>query len=150
MSLADYDIPRERIELPGKAVNGEKPHFFVRGLCLEDMTFLVQRHLGPITRAAKLWQESRADAIQTGNLTSFILTLAKDFPELAAEVISAAADELNDIATAKARRIPIASQIAALTAISRLTVEDAGGLKNLLAEMQERVKDAAGVGEPQS
>lgn len=140
--LADYEIQRERIELPGKAVDGVKPHFMVRGLCLEDMTFLVQNHLGPITRAAKLWQEQRADVIRTGNLAQFILTVVKDFPELAAEVISAAADELNEIATAKARRLPIASQIAALTAITRLTMEDAGGLKNLLAEMQARLKAA--------
>jgi hypothetical protein len=39
------------------------------------------------------------------------MTLAKDFPELAAEVISAAADELDDEATAKARQLPIATQI---------------------------------------
>ena len=88
--------------------------------------------------------------IRTGNLQQFILTLVKDFPELAAEVISAGADEFNDLATAKARRIPIASQIAALTAISRLSMEDAGGLKNLLAEMQARLNAAAGVGEEQS
>jgi hypothetical protein len=47
-------------------VNGVKPFFEVRGLCLDDMTFLVQRHLGPITRALKLWQESREDVLRTG------------------------------------------------------------------------------------
>jgi hypothetical protein len=118
MKLSDYTIQRERITLPGKAVDGVKPFFEVRGLCLEDMTFLVQRHLGPITRALKLWQESREDVIRTGNMQQFVLSLVSDFPELAAEVISAAADELDEGATAKARQLPIASQIAALTAIS--------------------------------
>lgn len=146
MKLADYIIPRERITLPGKSVNGAKPFFEVRGLCLDDMTFLVQRHLGPITRALKLWQESREDIIRTGNLQQFVLSLAKDFPELAAEVISCAADEIDDEASAKAGRLPIATQIAALTAVSRLSMEDAGGLKNLLAEMQQRLESAAGVG----
>jgi hypothetical protein len=145
MKLSDYTIQRERITLPGKAVDGVKPFFEVRGLCLEDMTFLVQRHLGPITRALKLWQESREDVIRTGNMQQFVLSLVSDFPELAAEVISAAADELDEGATAKARQLPIASQIAALTAISRLSMEDAGGLGNLLAEMRQRLESAAGV-----
>jgi hypothetical protein len=146
MKLADYTIQREKITLPGKAVDGEKPFFEVRGLCLDDMTFLIQRHLGPITRALKLWQESREDIIRTGNISQFVMVLAKDFPELAAEVISAAADELDDAATAKAGKLPIAAQIAALSAISRLSMEDAGGLGNLLAEMRQRLESAAGVG----
>jgi hypothetical protein len=146
MKLADYTIQREKITLPGKAVGGEKPFFEVRGLCLDDMTFLIQRHLGPITRALKLWQESREDVIRTGNVSQFVMVLAKDFPELAAEVISAAADELDEAATAKAGKLPIAAQIAALSAISRLSMEDAGGLGNLLAEMRQRLASAAGVG----
>jgi hypothetical protein len=145
MKLADYVIPREKINLPGKPVDGVKPFFEVRGLCLDDMTFLVQRHLGPITRALKLWQEQREDVIRTGNLGQFVMTLAKDFPDLMGEVISAAADELDEGATAKARQLPIATQIAALTAISRLSMEDAGGLGNLLAEMRQRLESAAGV-----
>jgi hypothetical protein len=146
MKLAEYTIPRERITLPGKPVDGVKPFFEVRGLCLDDMTYLVQRHLGPITRALKLWQESREDVIRTGNLQQFVMTLVKDFPELGAEVISAAADELNDGATAKAKELPIATQILALTTISRLSMEDAGGLGNLLAEMRQRLEDVAGAG----
>jgi hypothetical protein len=122
MKLADYTIQRERIPLPGKPVNGVKPFFEVRGLNLDDMTFLVQRHLGPITRALKLWQESREDVLRTGNLSQFVMTLARDFPELGAEVISAAADELNDEATNKARQLPIATQIMALNAISKLSM----------------------------
>jgi hypothetical protein len=145
MKLSDYTIQREQIPLPGPAKGGVKPFFEVRGLCLDDMTFLVQRHLGPITRALKIWQEQREDVIRTGNLSQFIMTLAKDFPELMAEVISAAADELDDGATATARQLPIATQIAALSAISRLSMEDAGGLGNLLAEMRQRLSDAAGV-----
>lgn len=146
MKLSDYTILREKITLPGKPVDGVKPFFEVRGLCLDDMTFLVQRHLGPITRALKLWQESREDVLRTGNVAQFAMTIAKDFPELAAEVISAAADELDEGATAKARQLPIAAQIAALAAIARLSVEDAGGLGNLLAEMRQRLESAAGVG----
>jgi hypothetical protein len=143
MKLEEYTIPRERITLPGKAVNGVKPFIEVRGLCLDDMTYIVQNHLGPLTRAMKTWQESKADIIRTGNLQQFLLTIIKDFPDLAAEVISAAADELSEAATATAKRLPLASQISALAAISRLTMEDVGGLGNLLAEMRQRFESAA-------
>ena len=75
------------------------------------------------------------------------LRLAKDFPELGAEVISAGADEFDDEATAKARQLPIATQIMALNAIAKLSMEDAGGLGNLLAEMRRRLESAVSVGD---
>lgn len=144
MLLKDYVIPRSRITLPGKAgPDGEKPHFMVRGITLDDMTFLVQQHLGPITRALKLYQESRENVLVTGNLQGFILTFARDFPELAAEVISAASDSLDDETRKIAKQLPISVQISALAEITRLTLEDAGGLGNLLAEMRQRLESAA-------
>lgn len=143
MLLKDFVIPRKRIELPGKAVNGVKPFFEVRGLTLDDLTFLVQQHLDPIVRAVKMYQESREDILRTGNLQGFVLALARDFPALAAEVISAASDSLDDETRNVAAKLPISVQIVALTEITRLTVEDAGGLGNLLAEMRGRLKDAA-------
>ena len=145
MQLKEYTIQRERITLPGKPVNGVKPFIEVRGICADDITYLLQRHLGPLTRAVKLWQESKQDIIRTGNLQQFILTLLRDFPDITAEVISACADELDDEAVQTARKLPLASQLAALTAIARLTQEEAGGLGNLLAEMRSRLEGVAGV-----
>lgn len=150
MLLKDYAIPRSKITLPGKAVDGVKPFFEVRGLCLEDMTFLIGQHLGPITRALKLYQESRADVLKTGNLQGFVMTVARDFPELAAEVISAGADQLDDTTRKVARQLPISVQIMALTEITRLSLEDAGGLKNLLAEMTATLQKAAAEVESES
>lgn len=147
MQLKDFTIPRTKITLPGKAVDGVKPFFLVRGITLDDMTFLVGQHLGPITRAIKMYQESKEDIVTSGNFHGFIMTLARDFPDLVAEVISAATDSLDDETRNVARKLPISVQILALNEIVRLSVEDAGGLKNLLAEMQERLKDAASVGE---
>lgn len=143
MQLKEFMIPRSRITLPGPAKGGEKPFFEVRGLCLDDMTFLVSQHVGPITRALKLYQESRDDILTSGNLQGFVLTLARDFPDLVAEVISAASDSLDDETRKIAKTLPIGVQIAAVTEITRLTLEDSGGLKNLLAEMQARLKNAA-------
>lgn len=148
MQLKDFTIPRTRINLPGKAdKDGNKPYFEVRGLTLDDLTFLIGQHLGPITRALKLYQESREDVLKTGNLSGFIMSLARDFPDLVAEVISAATDSLDDATRNIARQLPISVQLLAINEITRLSIEDAGGLKNLLAEMQERLKDAASVGE---
>lgn len=143
MLLKDYVIPRSDIPLPGKAVNGVKPFFQVRGLTLDDLTFLISQHLGPITRAVKLYQESREDILKTGNLQGFVMTLARDFPELGAEVISAASDSLDPETRNVAKQLPIATQIKALAEITRLTLEDAGGLGNLLAEMRGQIESLA-------
>lgn len=148
MLLADYEIPREKITLPGKLKDGSKPFIEVRGLCADDMTYLLQRHLGPITRAVKLWQESKADIIRQGNLQQFILTLIRDFPDIVAEVISACVDQLDDATVQTARRLPLASQIAALTAVFKLTQDDAGGLGNLLAEFRQRLEGVASAAIP--
>src|SRR5690349_1602155 len=108
MLLKDYVIPRSKVPLPGKAgPDGEKPYFMVRGITLDDMSFLVSQHLEPITRAVKLYQESRADIMTTGNLQGFMLTLARDFPDLAAEVISAASDSLDDTTRKVAKALPV-------------------------------------------
>lgn len=143
MLLKDYVIPRAKITLPGKAKGGEKPYFEVRGITLDDMTFLIGQHLEPISRAVKLYQESREDILATGNLQGFVMTIARDFPDLAAEVISAASDSLDDETRKVAKQLPIATQIHALSEIVRLSLEDAGGLGNLLAEMRARIESAA-------
>jgi hypothetical protein len=136
MELREYVIPKAAVPLPGKSKDGTKPSFEVRGLCADDLTFLISLHHEPITRALKLYQESREDILATGRLNGFVLTLIKDFPALVAEVISAANDALDDETRAVVRKLPITTQLAAVTEIVRLTVEDAGGLKNLFAEMQ--------------
>lgn len=150
MLLKDYVIPRAKITLPGPKVGGEKPFFEVRGITLDDMTFLVSEHLGPITRALKLYQESREDILATGNLQGFIMSIARDFPDLGAEVISAASDSLDAETRKVAKQLPLATQIHALSEIMRLTLEDAGGLGNLLAEMRARIESAAANGEQSS
>lgn len=128
MQLRDYEIPKATIPLPGKT------SFEVRGLTTADISFLIENHLGPITRAVKLYQESRADILTGGNLNKFVMALAGDAPQLVAEVISAAADSLDDKTRAIAKQLPITVQIAAMAEIARLTMQESDGLKNLLAE----------------
>jgi hypothetical protein len=142
MQLRDYQIQRVAIPLPGKAVNGVKPSFDVRGLCADDLTFLISQHVGPITKAIKLYQESKEDVLKTGNLQGFVLALARDFPFLVAEVISAATDSLDDETRKIAKTLPVGVQLAAMNEIARLSIEEVGGLKNLLAEMRQRLQGA--------
>jgi hypothetical protein len=145
MQLRDYTIPKAPITLPGKAVNGVKPFFEVRGLCADDLTFLISQHHEPIVRALQSYQENRTEFLTSGSLDSFVMTLVRDFPALVAEVISAASDSLDDETREIARKLPITTQLSALSEISRLTMEETGGLKNLLAGMRERLADASGV-----
>lgn len=142
MQLRDFEIPRTKVPLPGK---GDK-HFEVRGLCADDLTFLITQHHGHITRALKLYQESRPDIMATGSIGNFILTLAKDFPDLVAEVISAASDALDDATRAVAKKLPITTQILALNAILKLSMEEADGIKNLLAETRASLQSLASDG----
>jgi len=146
MELRDWTIPRAKVPLPGKRKLGEEaPYFEVRGLCADDLTFLVTMHHAPITKALIVYQEQRERIMKGGNaLTDFLLTLARDFPDLVAEVISAATDSLDDLTRQNARKLPFTTQLMALNEIVKLSMEDVGGLKNLLAEMRARVADANG------
>jgi len=139
MQLKDYEIERAKVPLPGK--KGE--HFEVRGLCADDLTFLITLHHGPITKALAQYQQARGDVMTKKNLTGFVLTLAQDFPDLVAEVISAASDSLDDATRKVARRLPITTQIVALNEILKLTMQEVDGIKNLLAEMRARVEELA-------
>jgi len=141
MQLKDYVIERVKVPLPRK---GE--FFEVRGLCADDLTFLITLHHGPITRAIAHYQESRANITSPKSMTSFIMSLAQDFPDLVAEVISAAADALDDQTRAVAKKLPITTQIIALNEIMKLTMMEVDGLKNLFAEMRERAQSLASVG----
>jgi hypothetical protein len=144
MELRDYTIQRTRVPLPGKAApGGEKPFFEVRGLCADDLTFLLSMHHGQITKALLLYQEQRERIMGGGKgLTDFILTLAREFPDLVAEVISAATDSLDDTTRKVAKQLPFTTQLVALNEIVKLTMEEVSGLKNLLAEMRERIASA--------
>lgn len=132
-SLADYEIVRVAVPLPGQK------QIMVRGLSSDDLTYLISLHLEEIIKAVKLYQESRADILVTGNFSQFIMTIARDFPGVIAEVISAATDSHDEASRATARKLPMPTQMLLMDAIVKLTMEEAGGLKNLLAEMQARL-----------
>ena len=129
--LSNYKTPTIDVPLGDQVVP-------LRGLDLDDFSALLQTHLEPISKAAELYRASKRDVFSTANLQSFVLTVAKDFPGLVSEVISIAADE------PEARRIKtnLGFQMSAIQAIVKLTLEEAGGLGNLVASLAALSKGA--------
>lgn len=126
-TIAEYEIPTLPIMSRGKEI------FRVRGLDVEDLTFLAQNYLGDIKQAVEAFGRSKARVIERQSINEFALIAAKDFPALTAEIISRAADESGQ--ADKVRRMPWIIQLTALKDIIVLSTEEAGGLKNLLAAL---------------
>jgi hypothetical protein len=121
MSWTDYEAPTADIPL-GNGKTGK-----VRGLNADDLAILLTNHLEPISKAAALYAAAKKDVYTKANLHSFVISCAKEFPDLMSEVISLAADE----PSLRTKKIALGVQMTALQEILRLTVEEAGGLGNL-------------------
>lgn len=123
--LSEYQTPRIEVPL------GQDKVVLLRGLNLDDFALLLQDHLEPISKAVELYQQSKQDIYTSKNMQGFILAIVKDFPGLVSEVISIAADEPE----AKRVKLGLGFQTSAIAAISKLTLEEAGGLGNLFASL---------------
>jgi len=104
----------------------------VRGLNLDDFTALMPEHFDSITKIADLYSRHQTSVFSGKGLSEFLIASAKDFPNLLSEVISIAADEPD----ARNVKLGIALQISVLSAILKLTVEEAGGMGNLFAQLR--------------
>lgn len=135
MGLRDYKVARVEIPL------GDDNSFSVRGLGLDDFSILLTNHLSAITQAAEAYEVFQRSSAKIASLQGFFLIVLKDYPGLMSEVISMAADEPDT----KGIRLPIGVQTSALTEIGRLTLQDAGGLGNLLAMLATVLKGVGAV-----
>jgi len=117
----DFEIPTERIEVG-------KGGFDVRGVDAETLVFITSGYLEDIKKAVARY--GLRGRVPQSRLTDVVLDLAKDFPSLAAEIISRCADAPDQVE--KFRRLGYSATIKALLAIFRLSSEDGGvELKNL-------------------
>lgn len=131
MALRDHVTPRHNIPLvDGNSVD-------VRGLNLDDFSALLGNHLEAASKIADLYAKHQKSIFSKKPFQEFILSVAKDFPGFVSEVISAAADEPD----AKSVKLSIGLQLAVLNSVIKLTMEEAGGLGNLIAQLR-----AVGVG----
>lgn len=116
----------------------------VRGLSLDDMSLLVVDNLDAMMEITTLYIRSQKDVAAVSNMTDMLILAAKTFPDFVMEVISIVTDtpELRKV------RLPAGLQMRVLQAAFKLTVEDAGGMGNLSAILQNAVRQAvAGRGE---
>lgn len=131
--LSEYQTPRIDVPLDtsGTVVS-------VRGLNLDDLALLLQDHLEPISKAMEMYQRSKNDIFSNSNFQGFVLGILKDFPGLVSEVISIAADEPE----ARKVKLPLGFQTSAISAVMKLTLEEAGGLGNLFASLAALARGA--------
>jgi len=140
--LEDFEPLVEEISFVQTPKDGEpKTHKFpVRGLGLTDMSAILADYVTDIEQLWVLWQRIQLSAVGRGSyLDAFVMTVIREAPLLAAEIISAAADQRPLVQ--KYAKLPFSVQIKALNRILALTFEDEGGnLKNLSATLVSLVK----------
>lgn len=127
MPLIAHQTPR--IEVPLLSGNSVS----VRGFNLDDFAALMPSHFEAISKVAALYAEQKSSVFSSKAIGEFIMSSATAFPGLVSEVISIASDE-----GPEARKIKLGTsfQITILTAIVKLTVEEAGGLGNLFGQLR--------------
>lgn len=128
----DYKIPTTDIDTG----DGEKRP--VRGLSLDDMSVLIGNHLDPMMEITALYVQSQKDVLAATNMTDLVMLALRSFPDFVSEVISI----VTDTPELRGKRLPAALQMTILSASIKLTVEDAGGLGNLSAMLQNAVRAA--------
>lgn len=110
----------------------------VRGFSLEDFTDLIVTHLDDLMDLTTVYVQTTKDVRSVTNMTDLITMASRQFPNLISEVISM----VTDAPELKGVRLPVGLQFQILQAAFKLTVEDAGGLGNLSAMLQNVVKAA--------
>lgn len=120
MALSDYVIQTETVPLKGGSLE-------VRGLGLDDVTVLLRNHMPDLDKLFDLYDETQTDPTKFGETAKYAIKIVSQAPGLVANMIALASDEPDEVE--KCRRLPMAAQVKALTAIIKITFEEAGGPK---------------------
>lgn len=123
MALADYDLPKRAVPLPG----GNS--FAVRGFSLEDITLLIDEQGEAVQKFFDEYSKDgqfRSDA----SPIAAIMDVLKQAPDLAASIIARAADEPGT--EPKIKKLPIGVQLDAIQKVADLTFEASGGPGNFV------------------
>lgn len=116
MPLKDYQVPTERVDLPG---GGEGNFIVVRGLSLADITALVDGFRPQLEQVFSMIESQTDLTLEDGAAMAY--TMIQSFPRLVAKGIALAAGEPDEADTVL--DLPGATQIDALEKIGRLTFE---------------------------
>lgn len=117
MGLKDLTIPSVPVKTPG----GE---FSVRGLSLNDITYVLQRHAVEVAQVISA-VESNQGAVSNELVSELAVTMIQSAPSLAADIIAVAAGEPDQVATVRALPFPV--QLDAIEKIGNQTFEVYGG-----------------------
>lgn len=135
MSLAAFQP--EKIEIKHRKVT-----FEVRGLSMTDLSSLVRTHYTDLEALFTIYEnEAVTGGVNAMSIARYGTSLIKDAPGLVGHIIALAADEPEMVDNAM--RLPMLVQIDALKAIGKLTFEEVGGVKKLIAELSNLVGQMA-------
>lgn len=134
MALMDFKVPKRTVSLGDFA--GE-----VRGVSLNDISFLLRGHLTEMNRIMALYEDDEKRATALAQAANFAITVVGETPELAAMLIVLCSDEKpTDEVVEHVSRFPAGLQVELLRNIWDVTVEEAGGAKKLLDKFMGLVK----------
>lgn len=144
MGLAQFEPETKTLPLPGKSPLPGQPkrEITLRGLNVEDLTALVSTRMTQLKQFYELYERSKAEIFASNRTDKFVLALVGHMPNLVAEVISLAADEPGEESVRQARKLPFAFQVVCLGEVVRMTFQEAGGLKNLMAMLASLIEEA--------
>lgn len=136
MGLMSWAAPRKEVELPG----GDS--FFVRGLCLEDITKLwgiYGEELFDIFNGMETFASNKdeKEALLQAGLVAWISRLVTEFPDVVSTVIAVVSDVDADLdaVVAQVKLLPVATQVDALNAVYQLSVTEVGGSKKFVSHL---------------
>lgn len=136
MGLKHLKLPEAHIELPGGG-------FAVRGLSLNDIAFLVQRHGAKLQALFTQFTTNATGEISTEAVAAFALPLIQAAPEIAAELIACASGDPDDADIAASLPFPV--QVEALEKLASLTFDASGGPKKLLETVLRLAQGTTGL-----
>jgi hypothetical protein len=132
VALPEYKPATHVIQLKGAP-------FYVRGLSLEDITYLVNNHLPDLEKISDLYEQHTQNVFTDEAMKKLMLRLLSELPAVASEIIACAADAPGE--GTKVRKYPAPVQIESLFVIARLTFEEVGGVKKFIEHLSSTMGD---------
>lgn len=133
MGLKHLTVPEATVKTPG----GD---FTVRGISLDDISYLVARHGKAI---GMLYSKVEGNSESDMDIGSVITPALQYAPELLADVIACATGDKDDAAIA--RSLPMPVQVDAVEKIADLTFSASGGFSNFVETVTRIVQGATGL-----
>jgi len=132
MALIDLKFATKAVEA------GDDQSFTVRGLCFDDLAFLMTSDPTGMNELVQRIQEGELpDEIAASHVGQIILNM----PKLPALIIACASDDSSPEAVAIARRLPVTVVITALLDIIKLSFEPYGGVKKFAAATRDALAE---------